>query len=612
VGFVLDGLETESYDRVYSDGDLVRRIWGYFRPHARRMFVVALTITFGSVAGTAGPILVSAGIDAISRAAATGAAAPVGRLTLLFTTGILGMGGLAWLANYVRQGLSARVLGDVVLALRDDVMAAVMRHDKSFFDEHPSGKIVSRITSDTQDFSGVVGLVVDAVSQFFLVALLAAWLATISLALTLLVLAMTPLAAVLALTFRHMVRKATRNARRVTARINNQVQESIAGIVVAKGFRQERALYDSFATQNAQAYRVGIRRGVIFNLIFPVTGMAAGIGSAALAYLGGMATRGGGISPGDWYLFMQAMATVWWPILSLASFWSQFQDGLSASERVFALIDAEPHVRQTGTRVVTALEGGIVLRRLTFGYRRAEGVLRDFSLEIEPREKLALVGHTGAGKSSIARLVARLYEFQEGELLVDGMDIRSLDLAGYRAHVGLVPQDPFLFSGTVRENIRYGRGGATDEDVARAAGRISDGEWIQDLPRGLDTEAGQRGAGLSMGQRQLVALARVLLQDPAILILDEATASVDPFTEVQIQEGLAELMRARTSIVIAHRLSTVRRADRIIVLEQGRILEAGTHDVLLAAGGSYATLYNTYFRHQSLEYVEQARTRAER
>jgi ATP-binding cassette subfamily B protein len=396
----------------------------------------------------------------------------------------------------------------------------------------------------------------------------------------------------------------TRNAKRVTAVINAEIQESISGIVVAKSFRQEQAIFDRFLENNRKAYRVGLARGLTLNSIFPILSTASGLAVALLVYAGGAAARSGSVTPGDWYLFMQAVAFFWWPMISIASFWSQFQDGLSASERVFALIDQEPKVVQTAANPAPKLKGEIEFRNLSFSYTEREQVLKGFNLVIPSSQNLALVGHTGAGKSSIARLIARFYEFQGGELRVDGTDIRCFDLAQYRRQIGLVPQDPFLFSGTVKDNIHYGLPEATEEQVFQAAMRIAEGTWLEALSDGLNTEVGARGASLSMGQRQLVALARVLLKDPAILILDEATASVDPFTETQIQEGLELVMKDRTAIVIAHRLSTVRHADRIIVLEKGRIIEEGNHQDLLARGGHYAELYNTYFRHQSMEYVE--------
>ena len=596
MGFVLDGLDTESYDRNYSDRDLLKRIVGYFRPYRYKMLLVAVLILVDSAAGTAGPIVISRTIDLVG-------VDPSARRFLLAATIILALGMTSWVSSYIRRISSAGIIGDVVLKVREDVFAATIRHDLSFYDEHASGKIVSRVTSDTQDFSNVVTLVLDLISQVLLVFILTGWLFTLNAQLALILIGIAPLAAVLALSFRRIARKVTRQSRRVNAKINAQIQESISGIVVAKTFRQERAIYDTFLENNKQSYRIGIRRNMTFTAIFPVLGMAAGLASAFFLYTSGLATRTG-ISPGTWYLFMQAVGFFWFPMTSIASFWSQFQDGLSAAERVFALIDAEPRVVQTAAEGVDHVDGHIEFRNMWFRYIEDEDVLSDFTLDIAAGETLALVGHTGAGKSSVARIVPRFYEFQRGKLLVDGRDVRTLDLAQFRQHIGLVPQEPFLFSGTVRDNIRYGCPEATDDQVRAAVKQISQGDWVADLSDGLDTDVGERGANLSMGQRQLVALARMLLKDPAIFILDEATASVDPFTEMQIQEGLDTLMQNRTAIVIAHRLSTIKNADRIIVMDHGRILEEGTHAGLLAAGGHYAELYNTYFRHQSLEYVE--------
>ncbi|MFN2179649.1 MAG: ABC transporter ATP-binding protein [Candidatus Promineifilaceae bacterium] len=599
MGFILDGLESEDYDRQYSDRELLERIISYFRPYTKEMILVAVMIALNSAATIAGPILIAKAIDMLSVQSST-------RAIVLLSLGVMLLGVAAWVFNFIRQWFSARVTGNVVLQLRKDVFSATVRHDMSFYDDHPSGKIVSRITSDTQDFAETVNLTLNLLSQILLVIVLTLWLFTINVPLTLILLAMAPVAVVIALSFRRIARRVTQNAKRATAVINAQIQESISGIVVAKNFRQEQAIYETFEKNNRQGYRTGVQRGLTMVSIFPIMGLASGLGTAVLLFFGGLATAnpGSGVTTGDWYLYMQAVGFYWFPLMGIASFWSQFQDGLAAAERDFALIDLEPKVKQTGNEPVDHLKGAIDFDHVRFSYTDKEIVLPDFSLSIKPGETVALVGHTGAGKSSIAKLAMRFYEFQDGKIKIDGRDIRSLDLSQYRLHTGFVPQDPFLFSGTVGENIAYGRPGATPEEIAAAANTISGGEWLATLPDGLDTDVGERGGSLSMGQRQLVALARVVLKDPGIFILDEATASVDPFTETQIQESLDEIMAARTAIVIAHRLSTVRHADRIIVMADGGIIEEGTHDELLAQGGHYAELYNTYFRHQSLEYID--------
>lgn len=596
----MDGIGAEEYDRTYGDRELVRRILSYFRAEGRRMLIVSLAVAAASVLTTALPVVMSRAIDLVaSENAGGGAVAGIVVAVALLNAG-------SWGLNAVRRLLGARAIGNVVLRMRNDAFGALMRHDLSFYDRYPTGSIVSRVAADTQAFSEVVALTMEVASQVTMVLLIFGYLFTVDPVLTLITLALVPVVIGVALGFRRLAREVVTQARRAVAEVSAHVHETVSGINIAKSFRKEQVLYEQFTTVNRQSFRLSWRSGVVFSSIFPVLFTIAGLGTAILAYGGGLRATGGGLTIGGWYLFLQGVGLLWFPLTSIASFWSQFQLGLAAGERVFALIDAEPQVTQTGREPVAALTGAIELRNVDFHYKEEEQVFSDFSLTVHPGETLALVGHTGSGKSSITKLVARFYEYQGGQILVDGRDLRSLDLAAFRAQVGFVTQTPFLFNGTVLDNVRYGRNDAGDEEVAAAARRVGAGDWIATLPDGLATEVAERGRNLSLGQRQLIALARVLLQDPAVIMLDEATASVDPLTEALIQEGLDELLRDRTAIVIAHRLSTVRQADRIVVLSAGRIIEQGSHDRLLQAGGHYADLYNTYFRHQSLEYVQAA------
>ena len=602
MAFLMDGIGAEEYDRTYGDRELVRRIFAYFRTEGRRMLIVSAAVALSSVMGAAFPAVMSRAIDQVSDAGTGGGAIAV----IVVAIAVLNAG--VWGLNAVRRMLGSRAIGNVVLRMRSDAFDALMRHDLSFYDQYPTGKIVSRVTSDTQAFSEVVTLSMEVVSQTALVVLIFIYLATVDPALTLLTLALVPLVVGVALGFRRIARDVVTQSRRAVAEVSAHVHETVSGIGIAKSFRKEQALYDQFAGVNRQSFRLNWRAGIVFSSIFPVLFLISGIGNATLAYAGGVRAAMGDLTTGEWYLFLQAVGLMWFPLTSIASFWSQFQLGLAAGERVFALLDAEPQVRQTGSRTLPALAGAIELRKVGFHYKEGETVFDDFSFSVAPGETVALVGHTGCGKSSITKLVARFYEFQKGEILIDGHDVRSLDLASYRAHLGFVTQVPFLFNGSVLDNIRYGRSDASDAEVTAAARRVGDGDWIATLPDGLATEVAERGRNLSLGQRQLVALARVLLKGPEIVILDEATASVDPLTEALIQEGLDELLRDRTAIVIAHRLSTIKQADRIVVLRTGRIIEQGSHEQLLEAGGHYAELYNTYFRHQSLEYLQAAGT----
>lgn len=594
------GLNDEKYDRQYTDRELMRRIVGYFKPQTKRLTLVSGLVIVIAGIGAALPVVVSNMVNLLKGEPTFTAISLVALAVLLIGIGLWGL-------NWARRSLIVRAVGDVVLDLRTRAFRAAAEHDLSFYDQFSSGRIVSRITSDTNDFGQLIVIVTDVVAQFVQAIILGVVLFRTDLKLSLMLVAFLPVIFGIASLFRVMARRVTKRGMKAMADVNAAIKETISGISIAKNFRQEASIFNAFDESNQQSYRVNIQRGFVLSLVFPTLNALGGIFTAVLIYFGGLSAAQGIVTVGAWYLFIMSLDQFFFPVLNLSAFWAQIQAGLSAAERVYALIDADPNVVQTDSKDVPRLKGHIHFDDLHFRYTDNEPILTRFNLLIQPGETLALVGHTGAGKSSIAKLIARFYEFQQGRLLIDGYDIRTFDLAQYRKQLGIVSQVPFLFSGTVADNIRYAAPDVSDEEMLRMAREIGGGEWLETLPMGIQTEVGERGARLSMGQRQLVALMRVLMQKPAIFILDEATASIDPFTEWQIQQALNLILKNSTSILIAHRLSTVKAADRIVVMEKGSIIEEGNHEGLLAQGGHYATLYNTYFRHQSLAYVEQAR-----
>jgi ATP-binding cassette subfamily B protein len=595
------GLDTEAYDRKYTDQQLAGRMATYFRPYTWSLVAVVILLLIIAISAAVSPIIVARGIDLLGSDITT-------QNILLLCAAVLLAGVISWGANWGRRRLTARLIGDIILNIRTDAFQASMDHDLSFYDEFSSGRVVSRITSDTQEFGQTVTLITDLISQIIEVIFLGIVLLTIDLRLSLILFSFLPIIFLVVLGFRKWARVVTRRGMRAMANVNASIKETVSGIAVAKNFRQEASIFSEFDQANTQSYTVNVQRGLVLSMVFPVLNGLGGIGTAILVFLGGMSVIQGLVTVGVWYLFIQSLDYFFFPVLNLSAFWAQVQAGLSAAERTFALIDAEPMVIQSASLPSSQLKGEVVFDKLTFQYSQAnEPVLENFDLHIRPGENIALVGHTGAGKSSIARLIARFYEYQDGNLMIDGVDIRTMDLSSYRSQLGIVSQSPFLFSGTIAENICYACAQVDLKTIEEMSYSIGDGEWLESLPQGLDTQAGERGSRLSMGQRQIVSLLRVLAQQPAIFILDEATASIDPFTEWQIQQALGMILTGTTSILIAHRLSTVKAADRIIVLEKGRIIEEGGHEYLLGKGGHYASLYNTYFRHQSLEYVEQSR-----
>lgn len=597
---IFGGLDEDRYDRQYPDSYLFRRLGTYFREQTRRLWILTAMGVGVSITEALVPVIIAAGVGELD----TGSTSD----TVFVLIGALFLTIVArYFTNWVRRTMTVRIVADLVSQMRKDAFAAAVGRDMAFYDENKTGKVLSRVTNDTDDFGQILIVTSDIVAQLIQVIILAAVLVSRNALLTLLLVLFTIPIIAAVLWFRQIARDVTRQGSRAMAAVNDTIQETVTGISVAKNFRQEAAVYDDFVAVNEQSYRINWRRGMTLATVFPALNIISGFGTASIVYLGARAVLDSTINVSVWYLYVQTVDRFWFPLINIASYWSQFQQAMSSLERIFALIDAENVVLQTGDQAVGRLAGKIEFDRVVFEYKRGVRVLDDFSLTIDPGESVAFVGHTGAGKSTLAKLIMRFYEFQAGAIRVDGQDIRALDLHAYRSQLGFVPQMPFLFSGTIADNIRFGRPQATDEEIRAVAYSIGDGEWLETLPDELLSDVGERGARLSIGQRQLVSLLRVLVQKPAIFILDEATASIDQFTEAQIQEALALILAQSTSILIAHRLSTVRSADRIIVLREGEIIEQGNHRQLMQRGGHYAELYSTYFRHQSLSYVEHAR-----
>ncbi|NLC14213.1 MAG: ABC transporter ATP-binding protein [Chloroflexi bacterium] len=593
------GLTGESYDRNYSNKTLLARIWVYARPYKKLLFSSMVIVIFQAIMGALPPVLVSKVLDN------TLSVSPSFNVFILLVSAVLFIEVMGFVFYYLLRRNMVRIIGYVIRDLTVDAFAASLRQDLAFHDNFSSGRIVSRITTDSEDFSMLIRLTTDVLTSVLQSVVTAIILFRTEWRLALAVIAFVPIVVLIVASYRKLARKVTTRGMRAMANVNATIKETISGISIAKNFRQEEAIYQEFQTSNKTSYQVNVKRGLVLSIVFPTMRTLGGITIALMVYFGSLTVMQGLITAGAWYLILLASDRFLMPVLSITSYWTQVQTGLSAAERIFALIDSEHSVNQTDSLEIKDINGKIDFNNLNFKYSTGVPVLTDFDLHIKPGENIAIVGHTGAGKSSIARLVARFYEFQEGDLFIDDVDIREYDLNSLRLQMGIVNQVPFLFEGTIEENIRFSKPDITREEILELAQMIGNGEWLETFSNGLDTQVGERGAQISMGQRQLVALMRILVHKPSIFILDEATASIDPFTEHQIQQALNLILNHSTSILIAHRLSTVKSADRIIVLDHGKIVEEGTHDQLLATSGHYASLYNTYFRHQSLEYVEE-------
>ena len=589
------GLGAEDYDRIYSDRELFSRILKLFKPHRRSMTIVIIFITLSSITYGMIPYLMSLIIKQLEGPSSTS-------VLIFFIINLFILNSLGFIFNYVNRRQGNRMVYRVCYNLRRQTNLRVLEQDLSFFDKFPTGKIVSRINSDGQKFGGSVTLVTELIASFLIFFVVFIPMLLVNPLLTGIFMLMIPIVFLFAISFRKVARKKSLYGQRSLAQVNAFVQESMAGIQIIKSFRQEKSQFSTFQAINNQSFKVNMSRALFLNILFPSLDILIAVLYALLIFFGGNFIVQGTLDAGDIYLFLQSSLLLFEPLLQMASFWPQFQDGMSAAERIFALQDSQSYIKQ-GDYVIEKIKGEIEFANLEFGYSSEKPVFKDFNLKIQPGETIAIVGHTGAGKSSLTKVLLRLYEYQSGDVRVDGHNIRDISLKEYRQQIGFIPQTPFLWADTIENNVKYGSLNATRDQVIEAINQTGGIKWVNNLDNGLETYILERGKVLSMGQRQLIVFARVLLQNPSILILDEATASVDPFTELKIQEAMEKVMQARTTIIIAHRLTTVKNVDRIIVLDHGKIVEEGNHENLMNKKGYYARLYNTYFRHQSYEFL---------
>ncbi|KAA1186223.1 ABC transporter ATP-binding protein [Paenibacillus sp. B2(2019)] len=590
---------------VYKDDDVIdkafdwkqfTRLFSYMKPYAKQMLpLVSIMMILGTITKLTVPFLTSLAID---RAIAPKVGNP--SLTLLYslTAGVIVLYLIQWIAGVYRIKYTNIIGQRVIYDLRSDLFKHIQKLSFNFFDKRPAGSVLVRVTNDInslQDLftNGVVNLMIDCVQLLgiTIILLLINW------KLGLAVMVTVPIMFFISTKLRQKIRIAWQDVRMKNSRINSHLNESIQGIRVTQAYTQERENMNYFDFMNTDSKKSWNKASAMNQAFGPMIEITGGFGTMILFWLGAYLIQSGELTVGLLVAFSSYVSNFWDPINRLGQMYNQLLVAMASSERIFEYLDEQPSVQDNpGAKPLGTIRGDINFNKVVFEYEKGRAALKGIDLDVKAGQSIALVGHTGSGKSTIINLIGRFYDIKSGRITIDGEDIREVTLDSLRRQIGIVLQDTFIFSGTIRDNIRFGRLDATDEEVGNAAKAVDAHDFIMKLPGGYETEVEERGSALSMGQRQLLSFARALLANPRILILDEATASIDTETELKIQEALKILLQGRTSFIVAHRLSTIRHADKIVVLDHGEIKEEGTHRELTSRDGVYNGLIEAQFR----------------
>jgi len=569
------------------------RLWGYLRRQRAALVATVALVAASSGLELLGPYLMGKAIDEyILKGDLPGLA----RNALLMLGAYLAASLTAWLESYVMAGASQRTIRDI----RNDLFAVLQTLSLRFFDQHTHGELMSRLANDIENISMVLAQgVVQLISAVLSVTGVAVMMFLINVRLALVSLVTLPLMMAVSRWIGKRTRKGFREQQELLGELNGIIEETVGGQRVVKAYAREAAAIASFEVANRGLQRAATKAQVYAGFIGPTMNLVNNVGFAIVAGAGGWMAVRGHATVGNIASFISYARQFARPLNEIANLYTLIQSALAGAERVFEIIDQVPELQDApDAQPLERVQGDVIFEDVCFGYEENVPVLKHVSLHAEPGQTIALVGPTGAGKTTIVNLLTRFYDIDSGSIRIDGMDIRQVKRDDLRRRLGIVLQDTFLFSDTVMESIRYGRLDATDEEVIAAAKLANADTFIHRLPQGYQTELSERGSNLSQGQRQLLAIARAILADPGILILDEATSSVDTRTEQHIQEAMLRLMEGRTSFVIAHRLSTIRDADKILVINHGQIIERGSHQELLAQEGFYYHLYMSQFKGQ--------------